>query len=50
VPVGIDISDSILMSEYHLYSDGCALGIGAQSSNIDAVQKFLEYIYDENGE
>ena len=45
VPVGIDISDSILMTRYHLYADGCALGIGAQSSNIDAVEKFLEYIY-----
>jgi hypothetical protein len=43
--VGIDISDSILMTRYHLYADGCALGIGAQSSNIDAVEKFLEYIY-----
>lgn len=45
VPVGIDISDSILMSQYGLYTDGCALGIGAQSSNIEAVEKFLAYIY-----
>ena len=50
VPVGIDISDSILMSKYHIYTEGCALGIGAQSSNIEAVQRFLEYIYEENGE
>ena len=46
VPVGIDISDSILMTEYHLYDqeDGCALGIGAYASNLDAVETFLDYI------
>lgn len=46
VPVGIDISDSILMTEYHLYeeADGCALGIGAYASNLDAVMTFLDYI------
>ena len=50
VPVGIDISDSILISKYHIYTDGCALGIGAQSSNIEAVEKFLDYIYEGNKE
>ena len=45
VPVGIDISDSILMTEYGLYTDGCALGIGAQSQHIEAVEIFLDYIY-----
>ena len=45
VPIGIDVSDSILMTEYHLYADGCALGIGAQSSNIEAVELFLDYIF-----
>ena len=46
VSVGIDISDSILMTKYHIYPEGCALGIGAQSSNIEAVEKFLDYIYE----
>ena len=46
VPIGIDVSDSILISEYHIYTDGCAVGIGAQSSNIEAVEKFLDYIYE----
>ena len=50
VPVGIDISDSILISKYHIYTDGCALGIGAQSSNIEAAEKFLDYIYEGNKE
>lgn len=46
VPVAIDVSDSILMTEYHLYPDGCALGIGAKSANIEAVEQFLDYIFD----
>ncbi|MDO4617727.1 MAG: hypothetical protein Q4B03_09815 [Lachnospiraceae bacterium] len=47
VAVGIDISDSILMTEYHIYTDSCALGIGAYSQNIEAVEAFLDYIYTE---
>lgn len=47
VPVGIDISDSRLMTEYHLYADSCVLGIGAQSQHIDAVETFLDYIFEE---
>ena len=44
VPVGIDISDSILMTRYHLYTEGCAIGIGAQSEHLEAVELFLDYI------
>lgn len=47
VPVGIDISDSRLVSEYHVYDGPCALGIGAYSSNIEAVELFLDFIYDD---
>lgn len=49
VPVGIDISDSILMTQYHIYEDSCALGIGAYSSHIDAVEEFLSWILEEDG-
>ncbi len=45
VAVGIDISDSRLMTEYHIYPETCALGIGAHSNNIEAVEEFLDYIY-----
>ncbi|MBQ0066472.1 MAG: hypothetical protein KBT48_11975 [Firmicutes bacterium] len=45
VPIGIDISDSILMEKYNIYPDSCAIGIGANTKNIDAVIAFLEYIY-----
>ena len=48
VPVGIDISDSILISRYHIYENGCALGIGAQSGRIEAVEKFLDYVCGGN--
>ena len=44
VPVGIDISDSILMTRYHPYTEGCAIGIGAQSEHLEAVELFLDYI------
>ncbi len=44
VAVGIDISDSILMTEYNIYPGSCALGIGAYSQNIEAVEAFLDYI------
>ena len=47
IPVGIDISDSILMTEYDLYEDSCVLGVGANSGNLEAVELFLEYIFEE---
>jgi hypothetical protein len=47
VPVAIDISDSILVTDYHLYSEDCALAIGAYSQNVDAVEAFLDYIFEE---
>ena len=34
------------MTKYHLYPEGCALGIGAQSNNLQAVERFLDYIYE----
>lgn len=47
VPVGIDITDSIIMTRYHAYSGKCAIGIGANSKHIDAVLKFLDFILKE---
>lgn len=44
IPVGIDISDSALIGEYHIYSEGCALGIGAQSENLKEVEDFLDFV------
>jgi hypothetical protein len=47
VPVGIDISDSILMTKYNIYPDNCVLGIGAYAEHLDAVEEFLDYILEE---
>ena len=44
IPVGIDLSDSILITEYHIYADGCAIGIGAQSENISQIEDFIEFV------
>lgn len=46
VPIGIDVSDSILVTKYHLYTDGCALGLGANTGRIEAVEAFLDYIFE----
>lgn len=47
VPVGIDVSDTCLMTEYQLYEDSCVIGIGAQTQHLDAVELFLDYIIGE---
>lgn len=46
VPVGIDISDSKMVKEYGVYSIDIALGIGAKSERVDAVEKFLDFILE----
>lgn len=47
VPVGIDISDSILMAEENSYVKGCALGISSHVQHVDAVEEFLDYVLQE---
>jgi hypothetical protein len=47
VAVGIDISESVLMKKYQIYDDSCALGIGEYTKNVDAVEMFLDYIFEE---
>ena len=47
VPVGIDISDSILMTRYHLYEEECALGIAAYSDRIESVETFMDFIMQD---
>lgn len=36
-----------IQAEVDAYKDSCVLGIGAKSSHIDAVEKFLDYIFEE---
>ena len=46
VPVGIDVSDSILMDEYHIYENSCVFSISSYSKNIEACKVFLDWILD----
>ena len=46
VPVGIDISDSRLVSHYGIYAEPCAIGIGALSENVDSVELFLDFLFE----
>lgn len=48
IPVGIDLSDSILMTQYHLYPDSCALGIGAKSKNLKEVEDFIDFVLESD--
>lgn len=47
VPIGIDISDSKLVTEYGLYAEPCAIGISAKSKNVKSVEMFLDFIFEE---
>ena len=43
VPIGIDLSDSLLVTKYHLYEKECALGIGAYTKRPESVETFLRF-------
>lgn len=47
VPIGIDVSDSLLVTKYHLYEGDCALGISAYSQHLEGVEAFLAFIFEE---
>lgn len=46
IPVGIDVSDSLLVTKYKVYSGDCALGVGAHSKNIKEVEDYLKFILE----
>jgi len=46
VPVGIDVSDSLLVTKYHLYEGDCALGLGAYTKRPRSALRFLSFILD----
>lgn len=46
IPIGIDLSDTCLVTEYRLYEDSCALGVSSLAPHIDKVEQFLEYILE----
>lgn len=47
VPIGIDLSDTCLVEKYHIYADSCAVGLSVNCPHLDAVEKFLDYIIEE---
>ena len=48
VPVGIDLSDSLLVTKYHLYPDDCVLGISAYTKRLETAEQFLDFILAED--
>ena len=47
VPIGIDLSDTVLVTKYHLYTDTCAVGLSANVPHMDAVLKFLAFATED---
>ena len=47
IPIGIDISDSLLVTRYQVYPETAALGIGAESTRLDAAADFLNFIFEK---
>lgn len=47
VPVGIDVSDSILMTQYHIFEQSCVFSISSYSRHIEACAAFLDWILEE---
>ncbi|MBR1758106.1 MAG: hypothetical protein IJ744_05180 [Lachnospiraceae bacterium] len=47
IPVGFDVSDSILITKYHIYPDSCGLAIITETNNIEDIAVFLSYILQE---
>lgn len=50
IPVGIDLSDTCLMTKYHLYENSCAVGLSVNAPHMDAIELFLDYIIEEEAE
>ena len=46
IPVGINVSDSLLVTKYQLYPESAALGIASGTTRLDAVETFLEFIFE----
>lgn len=46
VPIGIDLSDTVLVSKYHIYPDSCAVGVSSNCPHMDAVLKFLSFVLE----
>ena len=50
LPIGIDLSDSRLVTEFHIYNESCALGLSANCPHPEAVARFLDYVLSDGAE
>lgn len=50
VPIGIDLSDTALVSRYHIYAETCALGVSANFPHPEALNRFLEFLLADTTE
>ena len=48
IPVGIDLSDTILTGENSPYTEGAALGISALAPHPDQAEIFLKYLFSQS--
>ena len=48
IPVGFDVSDSLLVTKYHLYPGDCVLGISAYTKRLETAEQFLDFILAED--
>ncbi len=44
IPIGIDLSDTCLVTEFGLYTQSCALGVSSLAPHLDKIELFLEYV------
>ena len=45
VPIGIDLSGTVLTGEYSAYPNGAVLGVNAYTERLDQVYVFLEFLF-----
>ncbi len=49
IPVGIDLSDTCLVTELGVYGESCALGVSSLAPHLDQIELFLEYVLNWEG-
>ena len=50
LPIGVDLSDTRLVTDFHIYESSCALGLSANCPHPDAVARFLDYVLSDGAE
>ena len=45
-PVGVDLSSSLLVTKYGVYAGDCAAGLGVNTSDMDEIMTFLDFLME----